>query len=99
MKTCTSTYILSWKIIGPEDELVTQSYESAMVIHWLYTIHLLLPRATTNKLIKVLKENTIASIWDEISPAIPAVMKDLDESQEAWAMRARYQPSQKGKYN
>lgn len=48
-----------------EDEEISQSFESVLVIHWLYIIHPLLPRAITNRFATELRNKTIASIKDQ----------------------------------
>lgn len=77
------------------DEKISQSFLSVLVLQWLYVINNKLPRAVTMKYAAELRNQTIASSRNEISIALPGILNSIEKSSEAKVMRAAFQGGKK----
>lgn len=74
-----------------DDKRISQSFLSVLVLQWLFVINKELPRAVTMKYAMELRNKTIASLRSEILIALPSILRDFEDSNEAKVMRVAFQ--------
>jgi len=69
------------------DEVVTPSLENLIVLLWLEKLHPKLPGLVKQKFATQLRSSTLFSIRPEISMSIPALLEEVNSTEEARVMR------------
>ena len=83
----TANSISHHNTLPTEDEELSPSMVSVVVVTWLRLLHPQLPRIVKQKYGTELRTRTIASIKPEISEALPALLDEFASQDEARAMR------------
>ena len=79
------------------NEQFTPTLLCIMVTSWLHAIHPSLPSAVRQRFPIQLRDNTIFSIRDEVSDAIPSILEEIEE--KAAVSRLGYRTNAKSKYS
>lgn len=80
------------------DEEFSPTLLCVLVVNWLHTINPSLPAMVRQKFPTQLRSNTIYSIRDEISDAIPALLEEIDEKANINRMRRYVGNREKSKF-